>query len=128
MKNLLFILVLFLLASCQNSSSSTGQAMVPEAGYYNVTNEEFKKLMTKSNSIILDVRTPEETSRGIISGAMKLDYNNKDFATSLDQLDKNKTYLVYCRSGSRSANACKMMKEKGFTKLYNLDGGYVAWD
>jgi phage shock protein E len=128
MKNLLSILVLFLLVSCQNSSSPSGQAIVSEAGYSNVTNEEFKKLTTKSNTIILDVRTPKETSRGVIPGAIKLDYKDKGFASGLDELDKSKAYLVYCHAGGRSANACKMMKEKGFSKLYNLDGGYVGWD
>ncbi len=128
MKNLLFLIALSLFTSCKNSNSGSGQTMTSEAGYSNVTNEEFKELMTATNTVILDVRTPKETSRGIIPGAMKLDYKDKNFSVNLDQLDKSKTYLVYCHAGGRSSSACKMMKEKGFPKLYNLDGGYAGWN
>jgi rhodanese-related sulfurtransferase len=34
---------------------------------------------------------------------------------------------VYCRSGGRSASAADVLKEKGFTKVYNLDGGITSW-
>lgn len=128
MKNLLVLICIFFMASCQDSGKSSEQTTATGPGYVNVTNEEFKDLMTKSNTIILDVRTPKETERGVISGAVKLDYKDKSFSTGLDQLDKDKTYLVYCHAGGRSAKACKMMKEKGFNKLYNLDGGYAGWD
>jgi len=56
-----------------------------------------------------------------------LDFRAEDFSEKLDGLDKDKTYFVYCRSGHRSSNACKMMADKGFGKIYNLVGGYLAW-
>jgi rhodanese-related sulfurtransferase len=43
------------------------------------------------------------------------------------KLDKKKPVAVYCRSGMRSANAANILKEMGFKKIYNLDGGYLAW-
>ncbi len=89
---------------------------------------EFKKLQAEPNTEILDVRTPGEIAEGVISGAtLFLDYQSADFETQLESLDKEKTYLVYCRSGNRSGKAAAMMEGKGFKKIYNLDGGVSGW-
>lgn len=96
--------------------------------FKDITVAEFKSKMHHDNTIILDVRTPAETSQGTIEGAQLLDYKAEDFATKIDALDKSKTYLVYCRSGGRSSGAAKLMQEKGFRDIYNLKGGYKAWN
>ncbi len=83
--------------------------------------------MPDPNVVILDVRTPAETAHGKIEGAIEIDYNSPDFALKVGGLDKSKTYLVYCRSGNRSGKACSMMQQQGFTRLYNLQGGMLAW-
>jgi rhodanese-related sulfurtransferase len=79
------------------------------------------------NFVILDVRTPQEFASGYIAGAVNLDFKSADFPARLDELDKSKTYLVYCRTGGRSAKAMAMMKEKGFQRVYNLRGGITRW-
>ncbi len=79
------------------------------------------------NLVILDVRTPEEFATGYIRGAVNLDFKSSEFPGKLDELDKTKTYLVYCRAGGRSAKAMTMMKEKGFQRVYNLRGGVLEW-
>lgn len=127
MKNTFFLFLLLATFSCSNTSGTNNSA-ANEVGYVNVSPEEFKKLMTASNTVILDVRTPRETSRGMIEGAVPVDFKNNDFSEKLDGLDKNKTYLVYCHAGGRSSETCKMMKEKGFKQLYNLDSGYAGWE
>ncbi len=55
-------------------------------------------------------------------------YNPQDFMQELEKLDKNKVYYIYCRTGSRSANTCELMKEIGFAKTYNLLGGITEWE
>ena len=45
----------------------------------------------------------------------------------LQELDKNRSYYIYCRTGSRSSNTCELMKEMGFTNSYNLLGGITEW-
>ena len=89
--------------------------------------EEFKTKMSDPGIVLIDVRTPEETAQGMIEGAMQLDFRNPNFETEIDKLDKNKTYLIYCRSGNRSGKTCAMMAQKGFKEMYNLAGGYLAW-
>jgi rhodanese-related sulfurtransferase len=56
-----------------------------------------------------------------------MNYNSDDFASQIEKLDKTKPVFVYCKRGGRSAGAAEILKEKGFTKVYNLDGGITAW-
>jgi rhodanese-related sulfurtransferase len=80
------------------------------------------------NSIILDVRTPDEWQDGIIPSALLLDiYQGQGFLDGLEKLDKSKNYYVYCRSGGRSAQACQIMNQLGFSNTYNLMGGMNNW-
>ncbi len=102
-------------------------APVPTPAYTDLSVSEFKAKMSDPDVVVLDVRTPGEIAEGKIDGAMEIDFRAEGFSEKLDGLDKGKTYLVYCRSGGRSSNACKMMSEKGFGSLFNLDGGYMAW-
>lgn len=77
--------------------------------------------------IILDVRTPEEYAPEHLEGAINIDFKASDFTTRLDSLNKSSTYMVYCRSGGRSAKALALMKTKGFRRAYNLQGGIIRW-
>jgi rhodanese-related sulfurtransferase len=78
--------------------------------------------------VILDVRTPEEYADGYIAESILLDFYADDFEAELDELDKNKTYLVYCRSGNRSGKSVKMMKDLNFMEVYDVDGGILRWE
>jgi len=93
----------------------------------NVGVEEFDKLRANTNNVVLDVRTQKEFDAGHIPGAMNLDINAPDFQEKVGKLDKNKTYLVHCAAGARSAKACNAMDKLSFTNLVNLDPGFNAW-
>jgi len=77
--------------------------------------------------IIIDVRTPEEFANEHIENAVNLDYYSEKFRDELNKLDKEKTYLIYCRSGNRSGKALSMMRELGFREAYNMLGGIIQW-
>ena len=88
----------------------------------------FEKLMKKKNTYVLDVRTTEEYKSGFIGNAVN--YNVMDsvaFVNTISSLDKNKKYLLYCKSGRRSGKALVMMKNMGFRKVYHLKGGVTEW-
>jgi rhodanese-related sulfurtransferase len=87
-----------------------------------------KRNFDNKNFIILDVRTPEEYNEGHIKNSKNIDFYSQDFKNNLSALDKNKTYLVYCRSGNRSGKALEIMKELKFMRAYNMLGGIVEWD
>lgn len=80
-----------------------------------------------SNFVLLDIRTPGEYKSGHIKNAALLDFRSATFSRSLEQLNKNKTYLIYCRSANRSGKALAMMKKMGFTRVYNMGKGLVGW-
>ena len=96
-----------------------------------LTAPEARKLIEKrrndSNFVILDVRTPEEFVAGHIEDALLVDFTAPDFEYNIQTLPRNKTYLVYCRSGNRSSKAARLMRENGFSSLLNLKDGITDW-
>lgn len=77
--------------------------------------------------VVLDLRTPEEYRQGHIAGAVLLNYYDPGFMQALSSLDKTRHYLVYCRSGNRSAKAVNRIAGMGFAKVYHLADGILAW-
>lgn len=95
-----------------------------------ISQEEWAEgIATDTNALVLDVRTEDEYNEGNIPNAINIDiYKGQGFVYKLEELDKSKAYYVYCRSGARSGQACKIMNEMGFEKAYNLLGGIIAWE
>ncbi|MAT55520.1 MAG: rhodanese [Saprospirales bacterium] len=99
------------------------------AAYTNLSPNEFiSKLNKTQDAVILDVRTPAEFQSGALDNAINIDFFSPTFQQRLGMLDKSKSYFVYCRSGNRSAQACKIMNSLGFSKLYNMAGGLMELD
>lgn len=84
------------------------------------------QVKSSPDAVLLDVRTPAEVAAGALPSARNIDFQHPGFVSEIAKLDKEKRYYVYCRSGVRSANACRKMHEMGFSKLTNLVGGYNA--
>ena len=86
------------------------------------------QLKEDTQSVVLDVRTLDEVSEGVIPGAIHLDiFMGQGFLDGLEKLDKSKNYFVYCRSGNRSGQACAIMQSVGFETVHNLVGGFMEW-
>ena len=82
----------------------------------------------ETNNIILDVRTPEEFSEGYIANATNLNiYDANTFMSKIQSFNKENNYYIYCKSGARSAQACQIMGQLGFSNVYNLLGGITNW-
>ena len=88
---------------------------------------EFKDAIAKPGVTVIDVRTAAEFSAGHIDGAENIDVESDMFDGKIGQLDKTKTYAVYCASGTRSAVAAQRMADAGFPDVYNLEGGVTLW-
>ncbi|HUU65392.1 MAG TPA: rhodanese-like domain-containing protein [Dehalococcoidales bacterium] len=126
---LCFLIVpLVLLNGCLSPEDSGPDNQIIE----DITLEEAFALMEDNrydeNFVIIDVRTPEEYAGGHIEKAINLDYYSETFADELDQLDKEKTYLIYSRTDQRSGEALDMMAELGFREVYNMLGGIERWE
>lgn len=92
------------------------------------TESFYSKYKESAENILLDVRTPEEYESGHIDGSLNINLVDPFFLQEINKLDKTKTYFVYCRSGSRSYNACKEMKRLGINNVFNLEAGLLGWD
>ncbi len=86
-----------------------------------------KERAGKADFVILDVRTPEEFAEGHLDGAVNLDIQSRDFEKALRKLDRNKGYLVYCRTGNRSRQATIAMDAMGFRSIFHMNEGIVKW-
>ena len=72
----------------------------------------------------IDVRTPAEYAEGHLEDALNIDLQSASFRERIAELPHDGSYLVYCRSGNRSAQAARIMAELGFTDV--VDGGGFA--
>ncbi|UZP65851.1 rhodanese-like domain-containing protein [Desulfovibrio mangrovi] len=104
-------------------------AAFAEAG--DVTPEEAIRLINEATPqnelVILDIRTAPEFMMGHIQNAVHMNFYNSDFETQLSTLPRDKRYLLYCHSGSRSERALAMMRKMGFHHVYHLQSGIVGW-
>ncbi len=118
---IMFLVLLFSVTACtaQNSSSS-GKSIV-------LNQEEFKTQISGKKVQLIDVRSPEEFNGGHISNSKNINYNSAEFKEEVSKLDKSKPVYVYCQAGGRSAAAAKVLVQLGFSKVYDLKGGYGSW-
>lgn len=117
MKKLIAVLFASTLAltSCGSSSAT------------NLGASDFQAKTQETGVVVLDVRTAGEFAMGHIENAININVEGMTFNSDIAQLDKTKTYAVYCHSGRRSGIAVDAMAEAGFTSLFNLDGGIQVW-
>lgn len=81
----------------------------------------------KPQTIVVDVRTPDEFATGHIKGAINVDFKGADFEAEVKKLDPSKTYLIHCRSGGRSTSSLGTFSKLGFHHVIHLDGGMMGW-
>lgn len=105
-------------SGCDFNITTTGKDITPQEAY-----DLIQENHDNPDFVIMDVRTPEEFNEGHIAGATNIDFYSETFRDTLNGLDKNKTYLVYCRVGNRSGNTMKILSELQFKDSYNMLGG-----
>jgi len=77
--------------------------------------------------VVLDVRTADEFKEGHIKGAINIDIRREDAFVSIDKLNRNVPYIVYCRTNHRSGMAVEHMMKSGFRKVYQMMDGFPGW-
>ncbi|MEH6307888.1 thioredoxin domain-containing protein [Olivibacter sp. CPCC 100613] len=114
---------------CLSVFSLQGCAMATQQEGPLTAKQYQQKIDEGSNDAIqlIDVRTPEEFVDGHLEHAHNIDIKGENFKSELDHLDKEKPVFVYCLGGGRSAKAAATLKERGFTQVYDLKGGIMAW-
>jgi len=84
-------------------------------------------LLDDPSFVSLDIRTPAEVESGHLPGAVNVDFRSSTFDAEIDRLDRNATYLIYCRTANRTGQAYVRMMEMGFAKVYDMQGGITQW-
>lgn len=76
---------------------------------------------------VIDVRTPKEYASGHIEGAENIDFFSPGFTETIHRLDREKPYVVYCRTGVRGGKTLSQMRDAGFVRVVNIRGGIECW-
>lgn len=102
--------------------------VAPTEGVRTVSPAAAKALIASGDVTVIDVRTPEEFAAGHVVGATNINVEAADFGDRIESLDASDAYLVYCRSGRRSAIAAELMKQARFTDVADAGGldGLIA--
>ena len=111
-------LIVMMNAACTNAQSGDNKLSATAFA---------EKIFRTPAAPVIDVRTPEEFAKGHLVKAKNIDWNGTDFDIQVTQLDKSKPVFVYCLSGGRSSAAAIKMRNDGFTKVYELNGGIMKW-
>lgn len=111
-------LFIFALSACSLGQNSKDNLNV---------NEFYQLINNTPQAQIIDVRTPDEFNGGHLEHALNFDWNGSHFDEQLKSMDKNKPVFVYCLSGGRSSSAAKHMRDNGFQKVYEMNGGMMKW-
>jgi rhodanese-related sulfurtransferase len=91
-----------------------------------ITPEELKiKLNNGESPVIVDVREAEEVAEGMIPGAIHIPLG--ELALRHNEIPQTDEIIVVCRSGNRSQKAYEFLEAQGFTGLFNMSGGMLAW-
>ena len=88
-------------------------------------NEAVNLMDDEGNLVIVDVREEKERKAGFIANDAHIPLGK--IKNAIKDLDPTKTYLIYCRSGSRSGHAASLFAKSGFQDIYNLKGGFNSW-
>jgi len=88
----------------------------------------YKAAIAVKNVQLVDVRTPNEFSRGAIKKAINIDFfNSAAFENAFNKFKKDEPLYIYCQSGMRSKRAANKLSKMGFTDIIDLKGGYMAY-
>jgi len=127
-KFLVFLLVTFVLAGCQ-SKPVTGETVTVTGGsYQNVAPAELNTMLKSKDFVFINVHIP--FAGNIKDTDLSIPYDQISISVNLAQLptDKNAKIVLYCRSGRMSEIAAKELVSLGYTNIWNLTGGMVAWE
>ncbi len=119
----LTLLFAVLLAACGGSATATAEIQLVSASAAAAVLDD-----RAPDVVLLDVRTPEEFNQVRVPGSVNVDFYAADFASQIDALPKDVPYVVYCRSGNRSSQTMDIMRELGFSEVWDVDGGIISWN
>lgn len=134
-RTILSLAIVFLLSACagaattgpaSGSKASGTTVAVPGGAYTNVTPVELQTMLANKDFVLVNTHIPFEGN--LPSTDRSIPYN--EIGQKLNQLptDKNAKIVLYCRSGRMSDIAARTLVQEGYTNVWNLNGGMIAWE
>ena len=111
-----------LTGGCVRDETATIEDITPQEAFTLIQDNQ-----GNPDFVIIDVRTPAEFAGEHIENATNINFYSETFRDTLNTLDKDKTYLIYCQIGGRSGSALDIMAELNFKEVYNILGGINQW-
>ena len=93
-----------------------------------LSKEAFAAAIKKSGAVVVDVRTPQEFEQSHIADAININFFDPEFKYKLLELDREKSYYLYCKNETRSYRSMKFMEDNDFKHVAMLKGGYQDWN
>ena len=122
-----FVISIFLFSFCSCVNSNDIDPDSIPVNVLDVESHQMVKLLENNPGVLLDIRTPEEVSKGYLKNASFINFYDESFLQKASWIKKNQPIYVYCHAGGRSSKAAEMLIELGFREVYNLIGGYSKW-
>jgi phage shock protein E len=113
-------------APAAEGAAVANNAAVPTKLPDTVDAKTVSELMTQDNVVVLDVREQSEYDQGHIPGVTLIPMGQ--VSDRLDEIPKDQTVIVTCRSGNRSAQVTDYLRGQGYTNVHNMEGGILAWE
>jgi len=131
------IIILIFLVACNNGqiigngvdkSISTDET-IQQSTVVSLNTKEWHDKIQEYPGTIIDIRTPDEWRSGYIENAEFANMFDQDFIYQVNNIkgNKNEPIYIYCRSGNRSKEAMSVLKENGYTHIYELNMGILGW-
>ncbi|MEX2533868.1 MAG: rhodanese-like domain-containing protein [Nitriliruptoraceae bacterium] len=97
-------------------------------GVRRVSVEDIAATLEHDSPVLLDVRTQEEVAQARLADTVvNIDFYAPGFTSDIAALDRDQTYVLYCRSGQRTSHVTTLMTDLGFTDVRELAGGLIRW-
>jgi len=120
-----------IVGSLDEAGENEAEEAIEGIGFGVIAAEDALELLRANASdpgfVLLDVRTPAEVAAAHIPGASQLGFRGPAFVDALRDLDRDATYLIYCRTANRTGQAWQIMGDLGIDKVYDLEGGITRW-
>jgi rhodanese-related sulfurtransferase len=123
----LFALALLPCAGFAQTAPTVGQRVqVPGGAYWDITPQQLQGMMANKNFPLINVHVPFQGDLPLTDASIRFD----QILANLNQLpaDKNAPIVLYCRTGGMSITSASQLAGQGYTNVYNLAGGFRAWE
>lgn len=128
MKIIFVVIAVVLLLSLYTLLRKLNVSATNHPSIHKISSTQLREMLNNETDLqLVDVRTTLEYNKGYIKPAVNINFNENNFVEKFNSYNKEEPLYIYCRSGNRSGRAAKILADKGFTNICDLEGGILEW-